>query len=413
MSTPLSFKKNFSWTLVGQACNVLAQFVIVIAISRFSNVETVGLYGIITAIVSPVQLFLKLDLGKLLVTSDDFDRVFPYYHTVAVVMSFLVPLVSVVVCMIIYQDTSIILIVLSFALYRSLLNYREFCYAVYQRFERMDYMGKSLMSLSLFTIVLFLGTFYLTKSLFISFLVVSFQYAISLFLFETARMKRFFKTEMSLFAYDKKEIKAILKKGLPMGGTAAATSFKTNIPRYLIEFVLRDRELLGFYTAFLQILNSVGYLNQAMAKTSIGKLSNLYHKSHESFMAFLKKMLLASTGVAVFALVLSILFGTFFNTLLFGESYGAHNYILILLFVSKVFVMPTTYLKIVQLIVNQINSQFVIMVLGMTVLAALGFLLIPSLSDIGILIALIVSELFILLATAFVAFKKLSYVKEG
>ena len=53
----LSFKKNFSWALVGQLANVIAQFLIITSIARIGSVADVGLYGLIAAIVSPLQLF--------------------------------------------------------------------------------------------------------------------------------------------------------------------------------------------------------------------------------------------------------------------------------------------------------------------------------------------------------------------
>lgn len=407
MSAPLNFKKNLSWTLVGQGSNMLAQFAIIIGISRISNVETVGLFGIITAIVSPLQLFLKLDLGKLLITTEDFEKSFPYFNVVAVSTSILLPLISVVVYYLIYNDAAIYTII-AIALYRSMLNYREFCYAIYQKFERMDYMGKSLMRLSFVTIVLFVGTFYFTNNLALSFLALFIQYSISLVLFEFPRVKSFIGQSIFVFKYDKVETLSILKKGTSMGGTAAATSFKSNIPRYLIEFILEDRAILGFYTAFYQLANSMGYLNQTLAKTAIGKMNNLYRSSYSKFRKFFKKIIVVSTSIAVLILFLTVLLGPFVSSLLFGSEYGDYNYILVLLVLARVFVFPATYFKIMQIILNQINSQLVIMIFSMIILLILGLVLVHPYREIGVLAALVISEIFILIATVSLVVKKIN-----
>src|SRR5689334_11653355 len=134
----LSFKKNFSWALLGQLANVITQFLIITSIARIGSVADVGLYGLTSALVSPLQLFFLMDIGKLMIVEKNFDSNLSHYHSSFIINCMLIPIISCIIVAAIYHDINTFLSALSISIYWSLTNYREYYYSIYQRMQRLD-----------------------------------------------------------------------------------------------------------------------------------------------------------------------------------------------------------------------------------------------------------------------------------
>ena len=83
MNDKLSLRKGISWTFIGQIANTIAQFTIIYCIAKFEEVETLGLYGIVNGLISPIQLFLMFGLGKLLITNNKFKNNIGAFNTIS------------------------------------------------------------------------------------------------------------------------------------------------------------------------------------------------------------------------------------------------------------------------------------------------------------------------------------------
>lgn len=400
----LGFKKNFSWALLGQFCNVAAQFLIITSIARIGAVADVGLYGIVSAIVSPLQLFFLMDLGKLVITEKNLESNISHFHFSFIINSIAVPIISCLVIFLIYRDVNMVLVTLSFSVYRSMANYREYYYSIYQRTQRLDFMGKSLILLSVITIIVFPLTYYFTKNIAVSFFFLSAAYFVTLVLNEIPNFKKASSLNSMNISVDFKQQKLILIRGVSLGATAFLTSFKSNVPRYIIEYTLKSRLLLGYYTLFAQCVNVIGTINQTAAKSSIGRLTQTYYNNKKEYFRLLLKASFASFAGGIILWVVIFMFGNIFIKLLFGAKYTSATFMLLWLVFARIFVLPSTYLKVTQVLLAQIHSQLIIMLLSILLILLIYFCFLSSLGIKGVLYSLVISEFFVLAATSFMVY---------
>lgn len=400
----LGFRKNFSWGLIGQTANVLSQFIIITCIARIGSIEDVGLYGIVSAIVSPLQLFFLMDIGKIIITEKEIQSKLTDLHFTFILNAFVLSTFSVIIVTIIYDDINTIMTTLGFAFYRAMTNYREFYFSIYQREERLDFMGKSLVNLALISIITFPIIYYFTNKLSISFFVLGIIYLITLRLSEIPNLRKVVNYNYR-YRINWKKQKGIYLTGLSLGSTSFFTSFKSNIPRYIIEYGLKNREILGFYTLFAQCINVVGTINLTAAKSSMGRLTKLFYLNFKSFSKKLFHLSLLSFSGGILVFIIVYFFGDIGVSLLFGGKYIGSIYILNWLMLARIFVLPSTYLKVAQVLFSQIHIQLLIMLISVGVILFAYFILFKDQTIFTLLYSLLISELFVLTSTvAFVLF---------
>ena len=376
-----------------------SQFVIITSLARIGNVSTVGTYGLISAIVSPLQLLFLMDMNKLIVTDQNLTNTISHYYFTIILNAICLITISTLLMFFIYRDATITFDCLTISLYWSLTNYREYYYSIYQKFERLDKLGKSLMFCSTLNMIIFPVVFFITKSLSISFFVLSINLLLFLLFFEIRNCRTVTNLNINHVSVDIKIQKSIWRRGFSLGSTSAFTSFKSNIPRYIIEYVLKSRKYLGYYTLFMQCLNVLGMLNQTAAKTYIGRITSFFYASRKKCYNLLIKICGLSMLGGIAVLIFILIFGNFLIKIVFGPVYVNASYILVWLLVARIFVLPTTYLRIAQVLLNQIHIQIMIMLAGALLVIICFFVFFRDMSINGVLYSITISEFFIFIST--------------
>lgn len=398
-----SFKKSFSWALVGQFANVVTQFLIITSIARIGSVTDVGLYGLIAAIVSPLQLFFLMDIGKLIITDSDFNSNLSHFHSSFIINCALIPIISCIIVAIIYHDTNTLLSALSISTYWSLINYREYYYSIYQRMQRLDFQGKSSLLYAVVSVLVFVAVMYFTKKPYIAFFVLSIAYTAILVLYETRKVKQICNVDLRI-SFNWQKQKVIFTKGVSLGTTAFLTSIKANVPRYIIEYFFKNREMLGYYTLYIQCINVIGSINITAAKSMMGRFSSIFHTDKTKFLAMLIRACCISLIGGILLWLLFLVIGKQAINIVFGAKYSSAIFILSWLMISRIFVLPSTYLKITQVLLSQIHSQLIIMLLSILVILACYFGFLSSYNIYGLLYALVISDIFVLVLTSIMVY---------
>jgi len=409
----LNFTTNFSWTFIAQIVYVFSQFIIITIIARLGSVADVGQYGIVAAIVSPLQMFFLMDLNKLIVIDKEISRSISHYHLSFILLGIALPTVALLVGWIIYgSDFDLLLLILCFSLYRSAANYREYYFGLYQKVERMDLWAKSLISLSLTTVVVFSILYYCTNVLALAFLGNCFFYLGVLFVQQKSKFVELLGTSPFKISVSILKQKQILSKGVRLGANSFFISFKSNIPKYIIEFIVKDRVFLGYYTVFSQCTNALGNVNQSLARASIGRLKKLIDTNVNLFRNFLAKISITGVVIALIGTIAVYFLGESIVRTLFGAKYESEVYILLLLTCSYLFVMPATYYKVAQVILNEFNAQLYISILNVVLLIIFSLSAYYITLDVdSVLYSLILSEIVVLITTYYVVNKRIKSYK--
>lgn len=406
------FKNSFLWTLFGQLAIVTSQFVIMMLISKVGGIEHIGLYGVITAFVSPIQMFFYLDVGKLLIS--DRDNLIPIeaYHTFILWTSLAIICFSIIVISIIYRDLSIILLGLSFTFYRAFTNYKEFLFSMFQKIGKVAWMGKLMAIQAFFESVTFLLCFIATRNMVFSFFMLALVNCTVYLLFE----RRLFLKVSNMYAFgfdwDFQYQKKLFHKSFPLGLSLFLNSFKLNIPRYFLEFMMKDRASLGLFTVFSQCVLAIGYINTAAGKSSLSHLSTLFYDDFIKFKKFLVRICLSSM-LSVFIVIIAVFFvGDFLIKVFFGEHFLSGIFILYGLLITRVFIFPTTYLKTAQILLKQYSEQLSITIVSSVVVIVISFITYKSFNVHGLLLALFLGEGVVFLYSVYLVRKGLKRFKE-
>lgn len=397
MINPLSFKTNVFWTLLSQISNIVLQFVIIIVISKYSSIEKVGDYGLMLAIISPAQLFLSMGIDKLWITNANVKLDYHIYNGLALITSLLLPVICCLIFVVFFSDGYLFYSVLVISCYRAVTKYREFWYGIFQQKERMDFIAKSSMIISLGSCILFVSSFIYYKDLVNSFLVVMMYNLLVLFFYDSKRVKGLISSSLLSLSINSNDYKRVVLNGASLGFASFLNSFKTNIPRYIIEIVIGDRSILGAYTAFMQIVTPIGYLNESLVKASIGTLTRLRNVNFQKFKRLVTLLIFSSFVISFLSIIFFVLFDELIITMLFTEDYLNFIYILYFLLIARIILMPTAYFKLILLIFNRINIQLKVMIINTIILVILCFYLTYIFDIEGLLYAIVTSELLTLI----------------
>ena len=353
-----------------------------------------------------------MDIGKLIITYKDFDSNISHFHSSFVLNCALIPIISGVIIFIIYRDTDTLLSGLSISVYWSLINYREYYYSIYQKKQRLDFQGKSSVLYAAISIIVFVSIMYITKVLYIAFFAVSIVYCGILLIYETRKVKELCHVNMRI-SFNREKQKTIFTKGVSLGTTAFLTSIKANVPRYIIEYIFKNREMLGYYTLGIQCINVIGSINITAAKSAMGKFSSVFYTDKKKFFSLLINACFISFIGGIVIWLLFLVLGKQVINIVFGAKYIPAVFILSWLLVSRIFVLPSTYLKITQVLLSQIHSQLIIMLSSILVIGACYFGFFTSYQIYGLLYALVISDIYVLILTSLMVYNGAARVQRA
>ena len=86
---PLSLKRNFAWTFVGNAFYAGSRWLIIMILAKLNTVELVGQYSLAIAVITPVMAFTDLQLGTVMITDVHNEKTFKEYLTLRFITTFI------------------------------------------------------------------------------------------------------------------------------------------------------------------------------------------------------------------------------------------------------------------------------------------------------------------------------------
>lgn len=405
---PLTLRHNFSWTFVGNVVYAACQWGMLVVLAKLGSPEIVGQFTLGLAVTAPVVLFTNLSLREVQATDAKHQYLFSDYLGLRLLLTGLA-LVAIMVITVVagyHQETS--LVILLVGLSKAFEAISDVFHGMIQQHERMDCVAVSLMIKGPLSLLLLGIGVYISGSvawgaagLAVAWAIVLISYdipngALILGYARTSPHERSSKRELMLALRPRWHLKTLTKLAwfaLPLGFVTMLFSLYVNIPRYLIERYLGDREL-GIFAAIAYGMVVGNIVVNALGQSAIPRLAKYYAAGNG--LAF-RKLLLKLVGIGVLlgavAVLIAVVAGKEILTLLYQPEYAKHTDLFVLLMVAAGINYGLYFLGDAMIAVRHFRIQIPLYIGVTTISAICCFWLLPIFGLKGAAIALIIATI--------------------
>lgn len=334
---PLTLRRNFSWTFVSNVVYAGCQWGILMVLAKLGSPENIGQFTLGLAQTAPVFMLTNLQLHEIQATDAKRDFLFNDYlglRLLGVIIA-LVIIVGIILFLNYSLDTALVILVIAFA--KAFESISDIFYGLMQQHERMDIVAFSKMIKGFLSVVFLAIPFYLTGSVLWGAIGLCIAWVLVLFGYDLRNGGSILReTTLGSLAYSPdlprgfvlkpqwqpKIMKKLVVLAFPLGVTMMLISLRGNIPRYLIEYYLGERELGIFASlAYLMLLGNM--VVNALAQSASPKLSKFYASGERNkFQALLLKLVVVAIVLGSTTVIVSVLAGKQILTILYRPEYA-------------------------------------------------------------------------------------------
>ncbi|QEG22327.1 lipopolysaccharide biosynthesis protein [Mariniblastus fucicola] len=293
----------------GQLLYAFATWAVLAMLLKFGSDVEAGKYTLALAMSAPIFLFFDLNLRVTRSTDHQFNENYRNYVGLRILCLTVASLITAIVAMTFFPERILVFLgMIAFRIGDSLSN---LSFGGYQRMQESDRIGKSLtwkgiVCLSLLAIVIpmssgqaWVATMFMAA--------ISLTWAITIDLPGAWRLNEsdypLTFTSAIEFVKDLSASARIAHRSLPLGFDALMSSLALNMPRYCIEYFF-GTAALGVFGVLSQLAFSIQLLIGAVGHAGVSVLSSLFQQdNNQPFWRLLHRMLLASVGVGVVAII--------------------------------------------------------------------------------------------------------------
>lgn len=371
---PGSLLANFSFTLLGSIFYLLAQWLIFLCIAKVMPVKTVGVYSLAVALTSPVVLLTDLQLRAVVATDKNQEYQFGDYLGTRIILSILSMLTITVLVLINQYDFYIIGIVLAIGFYKVIETGSEIYYGLFQRYEKMRYVGISQALRGFFALLVMVIFLRFTGSLFIGSLAVGVCWLLILIFFDMPNGKPWFSGKVGF----SQNIFKIIISTIPLGLVSMLISLNSNIPRYFLESSWGS-EALGYFAAMVYILAAGNMVVSALGQVVSPKFAECF--ARRDYQAFNKLLMFCSilAGLGgLFGYFVAAGLGTSILNFLYTSEYSTYSPVLVRTMAAGVFLYSSSIIGFALTATRRFKIQPVLHLVIVTASLLASWLLIPA-----------------------------------
>ena len=406
-SKPLTLRRNFSWTFIGNAVYAACQWGMLVVIAKLGSPEMVGQFTLGLAVTAPVFMLTNLQLRSVQATDAKQQYLFGDYLGLRLAATGLALVIIVVINLVLGYRWEISLIILLVGLAKAFESISDVFYGLIQQHERMDRIAVSLMIKGLLSLLMLSAGVYLSGGivwgvvgLAISWVIVLIGYDFgsgrviltnSLETLPSAKLN----TQESIVTlqprWQLKTMVRLLWLSLPLGLAMMLISLNTNVPRYFIERYLGEREL-GFFAAIAYLMVAGNMVVSALGQSASPRLAKYYAaKNSRAFRQLLVRLVGIAALLGGLAVIAALVAGSQILTLLYQPEYAQYTDLFVWLMVAAGISYISSFLGYGMTAARYFRVQMPLFVVGTATSALACLWLIPTFGLQGAAIALILS----------------------
>jgi len=385
----LSLRANFSWTMAGNVVNAACQWGVLAVLARLASPAAVGQFVLGLAITAPIMAVAMLQLRNLLVTDARGDFAFGDYFGTRLVWTILGFGAIVFVVVGRDLDARAATVVLLVAASKCADSLSDVVRGLFQRVERMNYSGISLMLRGPTALAAMGVTLALTDRLTWAVAALALVWFGTFALYDLPQAARLLRggdfPELGRDCVPRLRRRALLeltRTALPLGVTMGIISLQTNVPRYLVR-VYDGEEALGYFGALVYPMVAALMIATAMGQTASPRLARYYLGDLAAYRALLGRLVLLAAGTGVGCMTGAWLLGRPILALVYGASYADYHFAFIVLSVAIAVQLVASCGGYALTAARYIRIQVVLLGVSCAITVGAGFLLVPRLGVLG------------------------------
>ncbi len=346
----LSLKANFGWTFVGNAIYMGCQWGILIVLAKVGNPVMVGKFALGLAVTAPVMMLTNLQLRGVQATDARNEYRFGDYLELRIVSTGIaLALIAGIVFLGQYRGETA-LVILSVGLAKSFESISDVFYGLFQQKERMDRIAKSMILKGAISLAALGVGVYLTGTVLWGTLCLASIWLLVLIAYDVPNGKNFLHNpgyesgnsrpvsrdgaDGVRLSWNKEILAKLAWVALPMGFVMMMNSLATNVPRYLIESYLGEREL-GIFAAMAYLMLVGNTVIGALGQSATPKLARYYAVGDiPGFRRLLVNMLSVGAVLGGVGVLVSWMAGREILTIIYRAEYAERSDVLVLLMIA-------------------------------------------------------------------------------
>jgi O-antigen/teichoic acid export membrane protein len=389
---PLTLRRNFSWTLIGNLVYSGCQWGMLIVLAKLGSPEMVGQFTLGLAVTAPIIMFTNLQLRGVQATDAKQQYSFSDYLGLRLLSTGLALLIITVISLSggYQRETSLVIFFIGIA--KAFESISDVFYGLIQQHERMDQIAKSLMIKGPLSLLLLGLGVYLSGRVIWGVLGLVFAWLVVLFGCDLRSSLLMVKQGSKLQPHwDWQTLIKLIWLALPLGFVMMLISFNANIPRYFIERYLGEREL-GIFAALAYLMVAGGMVVNALGESASPRLAKYYAEGDlVAFRTLLLKLLGIAALMGGIGVLAAIVGGRPILTLLYRPEYSEQTTLFIWLMVTAGINYISSFLGYGMTAARYFRIQMPLFITVASISAFACLWLLPKLGLLGAAIALLLA----------------------
>lgn len=372
--------KNVIWNMVGATLNAFNSLLFTIVVTRINGITDAGIftYSFATACLLYV---IGVYLGRTFQVTDitdkysDTDYIYNRIFTCVIMI-----IASILFCLIKQYEIHKTLIVVLLCCFKAIEAFSESIYAIIQRHEYLDKVGKSLTIKALLGLIIFLVTDIITKNLIISCLSICIVNIIILIIYD---IKNTIELGINKTKYTNVNNFLLLKTGFFTFLLTFLAQYIINSSRYAIDDLLTD----NFQTIFGIIImpaTFMGLLGQFIIQPILTKISScLKNNKYNDLRLLIFKMFLIVFSLGGVVLIVVYFLGIPVLELIYGIELSEYFISLIIIIIGSILYCIEILISAILIAMRQTFGQAVMYLLVSIVATIVSYKLVSLYSILG------------------------------
>lgn len=328
----LSMHGNFLALMTGRLFAALSLWLALIVVAKLSDPATVGIYALAQAICLPITEIARMGLRQAQASDTAGEYEFGDYLGLRVLATAAALLLMMTAGLGATTSPTVLLVVVLYALTRSIELLSDMIHGLFQAQERMDFIAYSLCLLGPLSLALLTFGFWLTGSLVVAISGQVAAHLLVLLCFDVRVGRRRARLEPAASFWPQWNMSALRKLtvlALPLTFATVLVMFALYLPRLVIEESL-GLEALGYFAAIMALAMAPARLIQALGTAASVRLAR-HHAAGERgpFMLLVVKMMLCAGAIGATGVVLVALFGEQILRLVYTAEYAGYANVLL------------------------------------------------------------------------------------
>jgi glycosyltransferase involved in cell wall biosynthesis/O-antigen/teichoic acid export membrane protein len=343
-----SLARNTGWTFAGNLALAGGQWSLLVVLAHLAPPAAVGAFALALAVTAPLATFGALNLRIVHVTDVRGAYTFADYLSLRLVAAVLVVLASAVLCAAAGYARGVVAVVLAVAVMRALEMLCDVFYGVFQRYGRMDHMGRSMMLRGVLYVASLGGVMAATRALGWGSAALAASVAAVLALHDAPVALRLLHAAAPGEPHRPhlrwRVMGSLAAVALPLGVGALFVTLSSSIPRYFVQASAGSAALGVFAVAVsLQLVGVT--LVSALGQAAAPRLAGEHDAGRRgAFGRLLAQLMGVSLALGLVGVAVALAAGRPLLALLFGRAYATGQMVLVWGMVAAAFSYPASLL---------------------------------------------------------------------